>query len=46
MTRAATAPEPVVLPALEGPLADLALAHTDPDVRTAGKEIVEDFLQD
>ena len=27
-------------------MADLALAHTDPDVRTAGKEIVEDFLQD
>ena len=29
MTRAATAPEPVVLPALEGPLADLALALVD-----------------
>ena len=27
-------------------MADLALAHTDPDVRTAGKEIIEDFLQD
>ena len=27
-------------------MADLALAHTDPDVRTAGKEIVEDLLQD
>jgi hypothetical protein len=21
------------------------VAHTDPDVRTAGKEIIEDFLQ-
>ena len=29
MTRAATAPEPVVLPPLEGPLADLALALVD-----------------
>ena len=27
-------------------MADLALAHTDPDVRTTGKEIIEDFLQD
>ena len=27
-------------------MADLALTHTDPDVRTAGKEIIEDFLQD
>ena len=26
-------------------MADLALAHTDPDVRTAGKEIIEDYLQ-